>query len=158
MWAVCTDPTSATSLRQRGQNNLEEIERPQVIETEMCHLRNTIESIDTQIRFDAIIGRNALGNSDIKENIIQQLRVISAPGCQLRLWELMQERSQRLCDLVDLSELDNDLRVRVISTEEEIHNDGENPRVNWNHETFTEFLTQNDFGDIIWAFRTFING
>ena len=115
----------------------------------MCHLRNTIESIDTQIRFDAIIGRNALGNSDIKENIIQQLRVISAPGCQLRLWELMQERSQRLCDLVDLSELDNNLRIRVISTEEEIYNDVENPRVNWNHETFTEFLTQNDFGDII---------
>ena len=149
VWAVCTDPTSATSLRQRGQNNFEEIERPQVIETEMCHLRNTIESIDTQIRFDAIIGRNALGNSDVKENIIQQLRVISAPGSQLRLWELMQERSQRLCDLVDLSELDNNLRIRVISTEEEIYNDVENPRVNWNHETFTEFLTQNDFGDII---------
>jgi hypothetical protein len=53
------------------------------------------------------------------------------PGGRLSLAETVVRRAQRLYDLLDLSDLDGDLRQRVIEAEEQIYAASGDPLVNW---------------------------
>ena len=151
VWSVCTDAPSAVGLRELAAAHLEELDRPHVLETAIEDLGPALEAADPGIRFEAIIGRNAIGFSGETEKIARQLRGLAAPGCRLRLWEVVQRRAQRLCRLVDLSELEEGLRERVISAEEAIYEDPDNPRVNWEEGDLKRLLQEAGFETVEWT-------
>ena len=86
---------------------------------------------EAEVRFDAIVGRNALGALPDKAAALRQLAGWLQPGGRLSLAETVVRHSQRLYDLVDLSSLGDDLRQRVVEAEEAIYADGGDPLVNW---------------------------
>ena len=151
VWSVCTDAPSAVGLRELAAAHMEELNRPHVLETAIEDLGPAIEAADPGIRFEAIIGRNAVGFSGETEKIARQLRGLAAPGCRLRLWEVVQRRAQRLCRLVDLGELEEGLRERVISAEEAIYEDPDNPRVNWEEGDLKRLLQEAGFETVEWT-------
>ncbi len=151
VWSVCTDAPSAVGLRELAAAHMEELDRPHVLETAIEDLGPALEAADPGIRFEAIIGRNAIGFSGETEKIARQLRGLAAPGCRLRLWEVVQRRAQRLCRLVDLGELEEGLRERVISAEEAIYEDPDNPRVNWEEGDLKRLLQEAGFETVEWT-------
>ena len=88
----------------------------------------------TDIRFDVIVGRNALGPLTAKGDIAATLRQHLAPGGHLSLVETLSRRSQRLHVLIDLDRLDADLAERLVAAEEAIYANTDNPQVNWDVE------------------------
>ncbi len=151
VWSVCIDAPSAVGLRELAAAHLEELDRPHVLEAAIEDLGPALEAADPGIRFEAIIGRNAAGFSGDKEKIARQLRGLAAPGCRLRLWEVVQRRAQRLCRLVDLGELEEGLRERVVSAEKAIYDDPDNPRVNWVEGDLKRLLQEAGFETVEWA-------
>ncbi|MCY3760227.1 MAG: AAA family ATPase [Gemmatimonadetes bacterium] len=151
VWSVCTDAASAAALRELAAAHLEELDRPRVLEAPVDALRPPAAAADPPMRLEAIVGRNAMGSSGEKEQIARQLRGLAAPGCRLRLWEVVQRRAQRLCRLVDLGELEGDLKDRVISAEEAIYDDPDNPRVNWEEEDLKRLLQEAGFETVEYA-------
>ena len=111
--------------------HLPEIERPVVLQTDLLYLASQLAERDPDLRFDAIVGRNALGQHPDKEEIPRQLFELLSPGGHLSLVETVSQRAQRLHQLVDMTDLDPDLRERTIQAEEAIYADSENPQVNW---------------------------
>jgi len=83
------------------------------------------------LRFDAIVGRNALGPLPGKVETLRLLAGWLQPGGRLSLAETAVRHAQRLYDLLDLSSLDGDLRRRVVEAEDAIYADKDDPLVNW---------------------------
>ncbi|MBT4501870.1 MAG: AAA family ATPase [Gemmatimonadetes bacterium] len=130
VWSHLTERTAAIALQEMAAH-LPEIERPVVLQTDLLYLASQLAERDPDLRFDAIVGRNALGQHPDKEEIPRQLFELLSPGGHLSLVETVSQRAQRLHQLVDMTDLDPDLRERTIQAEEAIYADSENPQVNW---------------------------
>jgi len=130
VWARVADKTAAIALQEMA-THLPEIERPQVLQGPLTRLAALVEERESGVRFDAVIGRNALGGLAEKRQIVQALRDSLVPGGRVSLAETVSCRAQRLHQLVDLDDLDPDLRERAVQAEEAIYADPDNPLVNW---------------------------
>jgi putative ATPase len=84
-----------------------------------------------EVRFDVIVGRNALTRPPSKVDAARVIVSLLAEGGRLSLAEVLPRHAQRLCRLVDLSTLDEDLRQRLFAAEEAIYADPDDPMVNW---------------------------
>ncbi len=84
------------------------------------------------LRFDAIVGRNALLFEMDKEAALTQLVALLGKDGWLALAERVAQQTPRLYDLVDLSGLGSNLARRVMAAEEGIYAEAENAMVNWN--------------------------
>ena len=103
---------------------------------------------ETALRFDAIVGRNALGGAQDKGESLRLLSAWLRPGSRLSLAETVVRHAQRLYDLVDLSLLDGDLRQRVVETEDGIYANPEDALVNWDMADLRRALEEAGFGDV----------
>jgi putative ATPase len=92
------------------------------------------------LRFDAIVGFNALLTTADKPAALTKLVKQLADEGVLSLAERMPSRGQRLYALVDGSELDDDLRARWHTAEEAIYADADDPLVNWTPEELVQAL------------------
>ena len=140
VWAHATDKTSAVALAEIA-THLPELERPVVLQGPLLQLEEQIaaraaeqDTAATDIRFDVIVGRNALGPLTAKADIAATLCQHLAPGGHLSLVETLSRRSQRLHVLIDLDRLDADLAERLVAAEEAIYANTDNPQVNWDVE------------------------
>jgi putative ATPase len=138
-WVLAHDRQAGEGLRQQAEQ-LPEMQRPFVVVVdpsapsglgleevpELLALRG-----ETDLRFDAIVGRNALARAHDKVAALCLLAGWLRPGGHLSLAETVVRRAQRLYDLLDLSELAGDLRQRVIEAEEQIYAASGDPLVNW---------------------------
>ena len=136
-WALVRDRQTAEGLRQQAER-LPELERPGVLVgnleelPELLALRGEGDVAGgSGLRFDAIVGRNALGPLAGKAEALSLLATWLRPGGWLSLAETVVRHTQRLYALVDLSPLDVDLRRRVVEAEEEIYASADDPLVNW---------------------------
>ena len=130
-WCVARDRQAGEGLRQQAER-LPGLERPIVLVGEPGELPELLGLRgEGDVRFDAIVGRNALGPLLEKGEILRILAGLLQPGGRLSLAETMVKRAQRLYDLVDLSPLGDDLRQRVIEAEEQIYTNEADPLVNW---------------------------
>ncbi len=129
VWTLAADKATAITLQEMATHL--EFERPVVLQGPLLRLEALLEEREPGIRFDAIIGRNALGSLTDKREIVQSLPNLLSAGARLSLVEAVPKKAQRLYQLVDLDSLGDDLKERIISTEEAIYADAENPRVNW---------------------------
>jgi putative ATPase len=130
-WALARDRQVAEGLRQQAER-LPELERPVVLVGDVAELRELLALRgEGDVRFDAVVGRNALGPLSEKVEALCLLVAWLRPGGHLSLAETVVGQAQRLYDLVDLSPLGEDLGRRVVEAEEAIYADAGDPLVNW---------------------------
>ena len=130
-WALARDRQAGEGLRQQAER-LPEIERPIVLVGEPEELRDLMALRgEGELRFDAIVGRNALGPLEDKAAVLRSLHKALRPGGVLSLAETVVRQAQRLYELVDLQELGSDLSLRVREAEEQIYTAPDVALVSW---------------------------
>jgi putative ATPase len=147
VWAVCTDRTAAIGLQEMA-HHLPEIEQPQILQGPLQSLPKMLQNRKEDIRFDAIIGRNALGNQPEKEAIIQSLAALAAADCSVRLVETAHHRAQRLYRLADYG-LDQGLFDRLVQAEEQIYLTSSSSALHWDADELAAWFEAAGFSDVI---------
>jgi putative ATPase len=131
VWALCTDRTAAVGVREMA-SQLDELDCPIVLDGPITRVTRLVElQQEGDVRFDAIIGRNAFGDLEERQAAIRTIAGLLAPGGVISFAETVPRLSQRLTDLVKLDGLGDELAGRVLRAEEDIYADTGNPRVNW---------------------------
>jgi putative ATPase len=125
VYACVRTAEDAEALREQALV-LPEIARPVVVQTSLLDL-----TLDPNLRFDRIIGRNALMSEPDKAGIIQTLVSCLHPEGRMILVEAVPRHTQRLYNLVDAQRLEDDLYQRWIEAEEMIYHNPDDPMVNW---------------------------
>ncbi|MHB9033617.1 MAG: AAA family ATPase [Anaerolineae bacterium] len=120
VYTLARDQAAAETITQ-GSELLAEIERPHVMHGAITELPALLEALEIGLRFDAIIGRNALGQVADRSAALSILVSLLAPGGCLSLAEVIPSLAQRLSDLVTLSLPAETVDV-VKQTEELIYN------------------------------------
>ena len=147
-WALVRDRQTGDGLRQQAER-LPEIERPVVLVGEAGELPDLLGLRgEGDLRFDAIVGRNALGPLPDKEGVLRLLARWLLPGGRLSLAETVVRRAQRLYGLVDLSSLGDDLRERVVGAEEQIYAEAQDPLVNWEMTDLVDALKRAGYREV----------
>jgi putative ATPase len=147
-WVLARNQQARDGLRQQAER-LPQLQRPVVLAgdiTELPELLSLRGEID--LRFDAMVGRNALAHVPDKAEALRHLAVWLRPGGCLSLVETVVRHSQRLHDLVDFSPLGHDLRQRVIEAEEQIYAPPDDPLVNWDVTDLKGVLDRAGFTDV----------
>jgi putative ATPase len=135
-------------LRQQVER-LPELERPIVLVGELEEFPELLALRgESDLRFDAIVGRNALGPLSEKAAVLRRMTGWLRPGGRLSLAETITRHSQRLYDLVDLSSVGQDLRAHLVEAEEQIYSASDDPLVNWDVSTLRGALESAGFRDI----------
>lgn len=131
VWALAADQRTANALRQQAAN-LDSLGQPVILCGRLEDLPTLIEAqAHEALKFDVIVGRNALTQQPDKAAAARLIARLLATGGRLSLAEVIPRRGQRLYRLLDLSELDDDLRQRLVAAEEAIYDNELDPVVNW---------------------------
>jgi putative ATPase len=147
-WALVRNREDGEALRQQAER-LPELQRPAVLVGDLEELSDLFSLRgETDLRFDAIVGRNVLADFPDKVGAVQRLASWLHPGGRLSVAETVVRHSQRLYDLVDLSPLDDDLRQRLIEAEEQIYATLDDPLVNWDVEDLRQALHEAGFTEV----------
>ena len=129
VYALARSARDADALRQLAAR-MDEVERPQVL----CGAPDDLPALLADVpglRFDVIVGYNALLDGPDKLAWLRLARGLLAPGGCISLAERIPRHTQRLVDLVDTSSLPADLVERLLQAEEAIYADVADPLVNW---------------------------
>lgn len=114
---------------------LPELERPLLLEANsLSEVPQALTDATPEIRFDRIVGRNALISEPDKAGAIRQLTDWLQPQGKIVLAETIPQQTQRLYRLLDGSRLTEDLYQRWLPAEEAIYDNAADPRVNWQAE------------------------
>jgi putative ATPase len=113
---------------QEQSASLPELSRPVILQSTLMDLPSTI---DPQIRFDRIIGRNALLAESDKGRAIAVLMELLRPDGMLVLAETIPRQTQRLYELVDAKKMTAKVYKRLVKAEEGIYHNPEDAMVNW---------------------------
>jgi putative ATPase len=131
VWVLVADAQAAEALRQQ-MAALPRLKQPFVLEGTPETLADLVAAQNQgEIRFDAIVGRNALIRHPDKARAVRSIARVLQPKGLVSLAESIPRYTQRLYDLVDRSELSDDLARRWIGAEEAIYAAPDDPMVNW---------------------------
>ena len=147
VWCLANDKAVAVTIQETA-THLAVIERPVVVTGSIDDLEHLVRDRDAAVRFDAIVGRNAIGASDSKDGVVATLAFLAADAAWVSLVEAVPRHSQRLHELVDLSALGGELGKRVVEAEEAIYGDPRNALVNWEAEDLAESFKTAGFTSI----------
>ena len=145
VWSVCGERTAAVALNELSAR-LPEVERPNVLQCNLSELKKTLEDRGETIVFDFALGRNSLGGLSSKDQVVSDLAALLGTNGRVSIFEQVQRRAQRLCDLVDLD--DGDLQDRVNAAEEAIYTATENPHVGWDVEELGALFAAAGFAEL----------
>ncbi|MDE0181481.1 MAG: AAA family ATPase [Caldilineaceae bacterium] len=137
VYALAFNEDDRQALQEQTQN-LEEPARPLLLQGRIGELAQLLDA--DAVRFDAIVGRNALINSSEKEAALRQLAERLAPQGWLSLAETVPKHTQRIYALGDRSTLRPELAERLIAAEEAIYADSADALVNWDEDTMEAAL------------------
>jgi putative ATPase len=131
VWALTPDPAAGEALRQQAERQ-PAVERPAVLVGALTDLPALLATRgDQEVRFDAVVGRNALTKCADKTGALAQMRACLRPGGRLSLAEVIPRHAQRLSMLVDLTELGSALVARLRAAEETMYQTPTDALVNW---------------------------
>ena len=155
VYALVREQRDAEALRQQAAH-LPEPARPIVLPGGIADLPDLLARRgEGDLRFDVIVGRNALGKVADKAAALRLLAGWLQPGGRLCLAETVMRHGQRLYELVDLTAPDGGdaalppaLRRRLIEAEEAIYADAGDPLVNWEAADLGAALEAAGFGDV----------
>jgi putative ATPase len=146
VWALCDDPAAGSLLESRAQG-LSELERPKVLVGELKALPALLErGRNGEIRFDAVVGRNALYREADKAGCLEAVAAVMRPGGQISLAEVVPSEGMHLSALLDLESESESFRRKLAEAEEGIYGDPGNPLVNWSAEDYGTMLENAGFG------------
>ena len=137
VYALAYSGADSRALREQAQN-LDAVERPVVLQGAIADLARLLDA--EAVRFDAIVGRNALLGCVDKQAALAHLRARLAADGWLALAETIPKHTQRIYALGDLSLLQPQLTESLIAAEESIYADGADPLVNWDDGTLEAAL------------------
>ncbi len=132
VWALARGGRDSVALATQAKP-LEPIERPVILEGHPS-LIHALLADEPDLRFDAIVGHNALIDVDDISDVAPHLLERLAPGGCLSLADAVPRRTQRLYRLVDLESLSPDLADRVRRAEERMYDRDDDPMVRWDVE------------------------
>jgi putative ATPase len=141
VWMHTTDKASAIALQEVAAH-LPDVERPRIVYGPLGHIGQRLDAIETNLRFDGICGRNAIGGLEDKRMVLSELASRLAPNGRLALVETLSRRAQRLHSLLSSEALPPALRQRLVDAEEAIYADRENPHVAWDEEILSSDLRE----------------
>ncbi len=131
VWTVTADAATAAALRQQAER-LPQVERPLILVGELSALPALLAADGAQeVRFDAIVGRNALTRCPEKTAVLAQLRTCLQSAGRLVLAEVIPRRAQRLSALVEHTALDPTLLARWQVAEDALYQTPDDPLLNW---------------------------
>ncbi|HEY9751504.1 MAG TPA: AAA family ATPase [Coleofasciculaceae cyanobacterium] len=127
---VQTEPEGVALGKQASA--LPELSRPIILQSSLSLLPQHLQSFNPDLRFDAIIGRNALLKEFDKARVIYPLLSWLQPMGTIALAETLPCQGQRLYQLVEPTWLEPDLLRQWQQAEEEIYHDPNDPIGSWN--------------------------
>ena len=143
VYALARTSRDADALRQLAER-LTAVERPLVLQGEIPELPELLalrEQVAAGLnrpsagvalpQFDAVVGYNALFDQPDKPALFSLLASLLAPQGYLSLAERIPRHTQRIYQLVDLTEVGADVTARLMQAEEAIYTDPTDTMVNW---------------------------
>lgn len=130
VYACVSSQTEAEALNEQAVI-LPEILRPIVLTTTFNELPNLLAQQAQNLRFDCIIGRNALTSETDKVGVIKSLMTWLSNDGVLVLAETVPRYTQRLYNLLQPAWLSSELFERLKTAEEAIYDDKSDPMINW---------------------------
>ena len=128
---ACTHTLADTKALQEQAAALPELMRPIVLHATLTELPAVLATQAPDVRFDRILGRNALVREPDKVATIHRLAKLLRHSGVLVLAETVPRHTQRLYRLLDPTQLDADLYERLVAAEEAIYASESDPMVNW---------------------------
>jgi putative ATPase len=128
---ACTRTLTDTNALQEQASALPELIRPVVLLTTFTELPAVLAAQAPDVRFDRMIGRNALMREPDKVAAARLLAELLQQSGVLVLAETVPRYTQRLYRLLDPQQLDIDLYQRLVVAEEAIYTNTSEPMVNW---------------------------
>ncbi len=148
VWALAGDAQAAEALRQQAAQ-LPALHRPYLLHGALDDLPALIAAQEQgDVRFDAVVGRNALGRLADKAAAGRLIAALLRPGGLVSLAEAVPREAQRLYELVDRAALDGDLAARWAAAEEAIYATADDPLVNWAADDLAAALQAAGLGDV----------
>jgi putative ATPase len=128
---ACTRTSAEAVALQEQVAALPLLKRPVVLSATLTELPEVLATQVPDIRFDCIIGRNALIHELEKGAAAKLLAQLLQQSGVLVLAETVPRHTQRLYRLLEKSKLDAELYQRLVAAEEAIYTDKLDPMVNW---------------------------
>lgn len=145
----CVKDTAAAKNLLLQAEMLPELQRPQPLAAPLSSLPSMLEDQHSELRFDNIIGYNALVQELNKVDLIQSWLKLLRPEGRIVLAESVPRRTQRLYNLLESDWLDEETYKLLQRAEESIYEDTNDPKTNWDVDTLVEGLS--DFeGKLLW--------
>lgn len=130
VYACVHNSTDVAALQEQAAA-LPELSRPVIVQTPVHELA---ARLDSALKFDRVVGRNALSNEIDKAVAIQQIMSLVRSDGMLVLAETVPRYTQRLYQLVSPTQLNAKLYQRWVKAEEAIYADSQNPLLSWDGE------------------------
>jgi len=134
VYTLARNVRDADALRQLAER-LPEPERPVVLQGELAELSDLLAwqgaAQGDALHFDAVVGYNALFDQPDKRAAIAQLTALLGAQGIISLADRVPRYTQRLYQLIDLTELGESVAARVVEAEEAIYQQADDPLVNW---------------------------
>ncbi len=170
VWSLAASADEAAALRE-WVARLSSVDRPVVLQGSLSDVAELLELRgEGDLRFDAILGRNALTPAHemtaVSPDLIAEARehypalpshlvgaghtlaALLRAGGTLSLAELIGRRSQRLHALIDRARLDPDLAEKLVAAEEAIYEADDDRWVNWDERSLAAALEAAGFSDV----------
>lgn len=135
VYARVEEATAAEALQEQAAL-LPELMQPVVIQSVLADLPLHLKP--DGLKFDRLLGRNALFADADKSERLQQWANLLQPDGVLVLAETIPRRTQRLYQLIDAKALKTSLYKQLVKAEEQIYHNETDPLVNWEIDSFTE--------------------
>ena len=150
VYACTYNPTDADTLGTQAEK-LPELMRPVVITAAIAELPTTLATITSNLRadlrFDRIIGHNALMREPDKSLAIGVLAQLLLPDGTITLHESVPRHAQRIYRLLTPSQIDANFSPATyaswIEAEEAIYNQATDPMLNWDVNDLSPAFTAN---------------
>jgi len=129
VWSLAHDGKSHETLSSTA-NRLPPLERPQIVRTNFDDFEKDIEQdAGSKVRFDRVIGRNALSKVGDKHLLLKRLAHLLRPNGIIILADTIHSASQRISDLLTLPNAR--MKKKFGKVEEELLTEPSNPATNW---------------------------
>lgn len=130
VYACVTTPQDAEALQEQAAN-LPELSRPVILQTHLLELSQQLATQDRNLRFDRILGRNALAPYPDRLELLRSLLPLLRPEGRLVLAEAVPRYTQRLYRLLPESALSAALMKRLSKAEEAIYQNSGDSTLSW---------------------------
>lgn len=140
VYACVGTTTDANALHEQAAA-LQELMRPVILTAPISQLPEVLASQAANVKFDCIIGRNALMSEPDKLLAAQNLAQLIPQQGKLVLAETVPRYTQRLYRLLEPHPLDTKLYKRLIAAEEAIYAERSDPMLNWDADDLRDAFT-----------------